>query len=198
MPSPKPFRIYLAGPDVFLRNPVEVGRRKKDLCAAYGFEGVYPFDVEPDGGDFSKYDRGVQIGRNNENLIRSCDLILANITPFRGPSADVGTAYEMGFGRALGLVVFAYTNVSPPFTLRTIHWLGQSVQAGAEKRDGNDMEVEDFDMVDNLMLESCIVSSGGSLTTYNAPHAEIFTALAGFETALQKIKAAYPLGKLPE
>ena len=31
-------RVYLAGPEVFLRNALEVGARKKDLCAAYGYK----------------------------------------------------------------------------------------------------------------------------------------------------------------
>ena len=29
-------KIYLAGPDVFLPDAVEIGRRKVDICAAHG------------------------------------------------------------------------------------------------------------------------------------------------------------------
>ena len=34
--------------------------------------------------------------------MRSCQLCIANLTPFRGVSMDSGTAYEVGFMRALG------------------------------------------------------------------------------------------------
>ena len=39
-------RVYLAGPDVFLPNAAEIGRRKREICAQYGFEGVFPLDNE--------------------------------------------------------------------------------------------------------------------------------------------------------
>ena len=38
--------VYLAGPDVFLSDAIEIGRRKTEMCAAYGFEGLYPLDNE--------------------------------------------------------------------------------------------------------------------------------------------------------
>jgi nucleoside 2-deoxyribosyltransferase len=36
--------------------------------------------------------------------------MIVNLTPFLGPSADVGSAYEMGFMRTLGRPIFAYSN----------------------------------------------------------------------------------------
>jgi len=39
-------KLYLAGPEVFLPEAIEIGRIKKDLCARYGIEGLYPFDNE--------------------------------------------------------------------------------------------------------------------------------------------------------
>ncbi|MDR9459781.1 MAG: hypothetical protein RI591_06525, partial [Dehalococcoidia bacterium] len=32
-------RVYLAGPDVFFPNAIEIGNAKKRICAQYGFEG---------------------------------------------------------------------------------------------------------------------------------------------------------------
>ena len=37
-------KLYLAGPDVFLRDSAEIGQRKKALCRERGFEGLYPLD----------------------------------------------------------------------------------------------------------------------------------------------------------
>ena len=39
-------KTYLAGPEVFLPNAIEIGLRKKQLCADFGFEGLFPFDNE--------------------------------------------------------------------------------------------------------------------------------------------------------
>ena len=40
--------IYLAGPDVFLPDAIEVGRRKIEICARHGVTGVYPLDSGAD------------------------------------------------------------------------------------------------------------------------------------------------------
>ena len=37
-------KIYLAGPDVFLPDAVEIGRRKAAICARHGLTGLYPLD----------------------------------------------------------------------------------------------------------------------------------------------------------
>jgi len=37
-------KVYLAGPDVFLPDAVEVGQRKAAICARHGLTGLYPLD----------------------------------------------------------------------------------------------------------------------------------------------------------
>ena len=44
--------------------------------------------------------------------LRQCDAVVANLTPWRGPGADPGTAFEVGFAAALGKPVLAYLNVA--------------------------------------------------------------------------------------
>lgn len=133
-------RIYLAGPDVFLSNAKEIGAQKCAICADHGLTGVFPLDADLDLSGLSKVDAGLAISRANEDLMRGCDAVIANMTPFRGPSMDVGTAFEMGFMRALGRPVFGYTNV-PGF---------YKDKAAGFCDDG--MLIEDFDMIDNLMM----------------------------------------------
>ena len=87
-------QLYLAGPDVFLPNPLEVARLKQAICQNYGFTGLFPFDVSLDLADLLPVEQGLAIYRSNIALMNRCDLIVANMTPFRGPSMDVGTAFE--------------------------------------------------------------------------------------------------------
>ena len=80
----------------------------------------------------------MQISAGNEELIRSCRLLIANLTPFRGPSADVGTAYEIGFARALKLPVYAYSNVAGNLLeLRGTHGPVIALSAAALRSLGN-------------------------------------------------------------
>ncbi len=46
-------------------------------------------------------------------MMLEADGIIANLTPWRGVSADVGTVYELGFMCALNKAAYAYTNVAP-------------------------------------------------------------------------------------
>jgi nucleoside 2-deoxyribosyltransferase len=178
-------RIYLAGPEVFLPDAVEVGERKKHLCAKFGFKGVFPMDAQADLAGLTSREAGLRIGQIDEQLIRTCQAIIANITPFRGPSADVGTAYEMGFGRALGLIVSAYTNVAEPFATRTQKFLGVGLETLV---DPNGMTIEPWDFVDNLMLDSGVISSGGVMIVHNAAPDQIYRDLAGFEKCLAMLQ----------
>ncbi len=41
-------KIYLAGPDVFLPDAIEIGRRKVEICARHGVTGLYPLDNKVD------------------------------------------------------------------------------------------------------------------------------------------------------
>ncbi|MCP4608605.1 MAG: nucleoside 2-deoxyribosyltransferase, partial [Planctomycetes bacterium] len=85
-------RVYLAGPDVFFPNAAEISEAKKQICAQYGFEGVFP--LETDFSRISELDSLEEQGHKSFDLIvelmDSCDLVIANLIPFRGPSMDVG------------------------------------------------------------------------------------------------------------
>lgn len=157
-------RVYLAGPDVFERDPLEVAHWKKAACAAYGLEGVFPLDADLDLSDLGLHEQARVISQANEALIRQCDALLANMTPFRGPSMDVGTAFEMGFARALGLPIVGYTDNSEKLRERTVSFLGEAnLRASGLGRweDAQGWALEDFDCVDNLMLDGAAVVSGG-------------------------------------
>jgi len=105
------------------------------------------------------------ISARNEAHIARCQLLIANLTPFRGASADVGTVYEVGFARARGLPVYGYATVSEPFLARTLAVLGAAAQPDADGswRDGDGLLVEQFGLFDNLMIEGGITESGGAL-----------------------------------
>src|SRR5258707_232545 len=87
-------KIYLAGPDVFLPDAIEIGRRKAAICARHGLRGLYPLDNAV---DLSAADASLAIFKGNEAMMDAADAIIANLTPFRGPSADAGTVYELGY-----------------------------------------------------------------------------------------------------
>ena len=171
--------VYLAGPDVFLPAPNERGAALQRLCAAHGLEGVFPLDPLR-GGDWPAWDglpEAFRIARRNEAHITSCDALIANLTPFRGPSADVGTVFELGFMRALGRPVFGWSNNAIPFAERTRSFIGGTVDA-----DG--LAVEDFGLADNLMIEGGIHGSGGSFFAATVPADAVWRDLTAFERCL--------------
>ena len=187
-------KLYLAGPEVFLRDATELGDAKKALCAKYGFEGVFPLDNQVDLKARPPRETGLHIGGLNEALIRTCDAIVANMTPFRGPSADVGTALEMGIAAGLGLVVCGYSNTAQTFFARTVAFLGQRTTSDADTtvRDGEGQSIEDFELHDNLMLESCIAVTRGVFFAHDATVGDALRATEGFEQCLRWLRDRVP------
>ncbi|HLX87745.1 MAG TPA: nucleoside 2-deoxyribosyltransferase [Acidimicrobiales bacterium] len=169
MPRPK---VYLAGPDVFLPNAVEIGARKKELCEQHGFNGVFPLDEIPPPlsvpAEFALATFDICV-----KMMRACQLAVANLSPFRGVSMDVGTAVELGFMWASGKPVFGYTNAQEDYKVR--------VEAANV---AGDLDVEDFGFFDNLMCESIVRNSGGSVVRHTPARGREFSDLTGFEECL--------------
>ena len=69
-----------------------MGAKKMALCAAHGFEGVFPLDASLDLAGLAKQEQARRISAANEGLMRGCDLLIANLTPLRGVSMDSGAA----------------------------------------------------------------------------------------------------------
>jgi nucleoside 2-deoxyribosyltransferase len=182
-------RIYLAGPEVFLPNAVEIGAEKRRAAAEAGFEGVFPLDNALDLAGLAKAEQARRISLANEGLMRSCDALIANLTPFRGVSMDAGTAFEVGFMRALGRPVAGYTNAVDLHLARA-----RAFRAGASLHfdaDRPDVEIEDFDLAENLMIEIAIRESGCSVVRNPVARGHTMTDLAGFRQCLAELQRLF-------
>jgi nucleoside 2-deoxyribosyltransferase len=175
-------KVYLAGPDVFLPDAVEIGRKKVDLCARHGFTGLFPLDneIDPSVGAAS-----LQIFHGNEAMMDRADVIIANLTPFRGPSADAGTIYELGYMAGRGKLCLGYSNDPTPYADRVSKAAGLSRQADGILIDENGLTVENFGQVDNLMIVHALGVHGYPLVMPPTISADIWHDLTSFETCLR-------------
>ena len=144
-------RLYLAGPDVFMPGAPALAAAKKALCARYGFTGLHPIDNEAPAA--TPGDRAMAIFRNNLALMDAADAIIADLTPFRGPSADPGTVFELGWMTSRGRPAFGYSLAAAGFRERTIAAL--ALDPGAQT-DRAGAAIEDFGLVDNLMIDCAL------------------------------------------
>jgi len=184
-------KVYLAGPDVFLPDPLGMAARKRAICAAHGLTGIFPVDNHPahPGGDAPLW---LHIYRRNEAHMRDADAVIANLTPFRGPSADAGTVYELGFMRALGKRLAGYSNAAAGLLPRTLAAIGgaASRDAGGRWRDAEGMALEDFGLGDNLMIDGGLHEAGGVFIRRDVPEAERWTDLTAFEACVTALAAS--------
>jgi nucleoside 2-deoxyribosyltransferase len=182
---PRKLTVYLAGPDVFLPEAIAIGERKKQLCKKYGFDGLFPFDNEIAPG-ISNERVDTLIFRANVAMIRRADFGIFNLTPFRGPSADVGTVFELGMLVGLEKPAFGYTNVAESLFERVAAGTAISRDpAYAVWRDSDGMTIEDFGNADNLMIDAALAGQGHPIIRCSTPAADRFRNLSGFETCLQ-------------
>jgi nucleoside 2-deoxyribosyltransferase len=147
-------KIYLAGPDVFETDAIEQGRALKELCRQYGFEGLFPLDNEI-AFDGTPYAIAKAIREANIALLKECDLVMANLNPFRGLEPDSGTVYEVGYAAALGKKVYGYAADLRPMIERVREeqkLLGDATLC----QDGK--IIEDFGLSHNLMMIDVVVA----------------------------------------
>jgi nucleoside 2-deoxyribosyltransferase len=140
-------KIYIAGPDVFEKDSIEIGKKLVNICKKYGYEGFYPLDNVVDFTQ-SKHKIAKDIYEANVAMIKSADIVIANLSSFRGKESDSGTVWECGFAYALGKKVYAYLDRS-----------GDYVDQFERKRgddgmlyDDKNRIIEDFEHPVNLMI----------------------------------------------
>lgn len=173
--------IYLAGPDVFHPQEETLGILKKELCKKYGFDSIFPTDSIDD----SIWNLNVQ---EQARLIREAcidsmnksDIILANMTPFRGAGMDGGTAFEMGYMDALGKPVYAYSH-DPRNYLEKI---GFSFENDLPF-DENGFLIENFNTIDNCMMTYTVFKYMKKIPVTSNSN---FFDLSAMEEALRIIK----------
>lgn len=111
-------RIYIAGPDIYHPQGLEIAETKKALCERYGLDGVVATDFLAGVQFVGKAGDAAGLFRERLKIIQGCDALVADITPFRGPGMDPATAFEMGAMAALGKPVVAYTLDATPYAER--------------------------------------------------------------------------------
>src|SRR3954471_12205984 len=174
-------KIYLAGPDVFLPDAVEIGRRKAAICARHGVSGLYPLDNAV---DLSAADASLAIFKGNEAMMDAADAIIANLTPFRGPGADAGTVYELGYMAGRGKLLFAYSNDPATYAERVARTHKLTISSSGQLIDCDGLTVEDFGLPDNLMMIHALDLHGAALVTPRQMPADIWHDLTSFEACV--------------
>ena len=167
-------RVYLAGPDVFFPDAMAQAARKKALVISAGHVPLFPLDAVLDV-EFEHDPKPLiaeAIFASNIALIESADAVLANLTPFRGPSADAGTIWEAGYAHGRGKRVLGYSNVVSKFADRARAHI-------ALVPDG--LDIEDFELPsDNLMIHFALAG----FFAHEASAVGRWNDLTSFEAAL--------------
>ena len=169
---------YLAGPDVFFPNARDVGWQKRAYLQSLGVRGYFPLDNEAPPDLLKNPAQAIRfIGDANEKMMLDCcldgriGLILANMSPFHGPSMDVGTAFEIGFMSALSykrnVIIIGYTSDKRSFEERVAEeiyggWMNITHKDGIPHGPDGTV-IEAFGSADNLMITNAIARTGGGI-----------------------------------
>jgi nucleoside 2-deoxyribosyltransferase len=175
-------KSYLAGPDVFLPDAFDIGRRKREICARHGVTGLYPLDNAI---DLTAADASLRIFKGNQAMMDASDAIIANLTPFRGPSADAGTVYELGYMAGRGKLCLGYCNDPAPYARRAARFGDVIPSSDGRLIDWHGLTVEDFGHPDNLMMIHALDLHGCALVTPQTAPTDLWHDLASFEACVR-------------
>jgi nucleoside 2-deoxyribosyltransferase len=146
---------YLAGPDVFLPNAPEHAARKAAICAAHGITALPPLNEDVATlAEMTEEQAWRTIFAKDLAMMERAELVIANLTPFRGASADAGTLVELGWFLGRGRPIFAYSNSATPFAARSEALLARL----PDPMPG--LSVGGFGLPDNLMIPGAVETGG--------------------------------------
>jgi nucleoside 2-deoxyribosyltransferase len=152
-------KIYLAGPDVFRKNARAHFKMLKSLAEKYGHVAIAPLDndiIMEKGEEFTPA-HAMKIFHSNVKMMDECDVIIANIEPFRGACIDDGTAFELGYGYARDKMMYGYSpcvkELIPEITSRMFDLSRQKEYS----------IIENFGSPVNLMLSCAVMEREGKL-----------------------------------
>lgn len=177
--------VYLAGPDVFHADSARIGAAKKRFCYDLGLQPIYPGDTTLiDRADLSPSEIAVALYEENVAHIDRAAGVLANLSPFRGPNADDGTAFEVGYAVAKGKVVIAYDDGAPGVGSGDLRGKTERFRAAAPALEDRYAIIEDFGEAANLML-ACSIAEPIRTDDFEAAPGD----LTRFEAAARAIAA---------
>jgi nucleoside 2-deoxyribosyltransferase len=176
---------YLAGPDVFLPNAVAHAAAKVAICRRSGLRGLPPLN-EDAGTPAAGLEAWEVIYEKDVAMMEKSDVIIANLTPFAGASADAGTLIEVGWFLGKGKPIFGYSNSPENFESRMRRQLGAAHA---------DLGIEGFHLPDNLMIVGAVHSGGYPIFIPTDGKARGLDALDVFGTCVEA--AARYLAKRP-
>jgi nucleoside 2-deoxyribosyltransferase len=166
---------------VFLPDAIAIGRTKVAICKAHGLTGLYPLDNAI---ALEAPDASMRIFKSNEAMMDEADAIIANLTPFRGPGADPGTAYELGAMAARRKLCLGYSNDPGVYADRVRRYTTFTARDG-QLIDADGLTVEDFGLDDNLMMIHALDLHGCPLVTPQHMPDDIWHDLTAFETCVR-------------
>lgn len=168
--------VYLAGPMVFWPNADDVFNEMKCILMQHGLEGIAPVDNQasleciPPGPQLAE-----AIYEADAQLMRRVDAAIFCLDPFRrGTEMDAGTAFEVGFCKALGLAMTGWTTDGRLYPEKVRDHIrassGESLRQSGRNttgamsgalRDPDGILVHSDGMVQNLMIQQAIELGGG-------------------------------------
>ena len=158
----KPLKAYMAGPWVFRRaaDVEDFQKRVRDFCDGPLQGAVTPiFPMDPitnpsrNGMPFTMdVTDPVKIAAHCRRHITRCDVIVADVTPFRGVQPDPGTILEIGIAHGVGKGVWLYSE--DPIPRLRDRLIAEGRASAGQDRDHQGFLIEDFGLPVDTMLSA--------------------------------------------
>ena len=144
--------VYLAGPERYDARQETLYAHMKALCTQRGLIALTPADaapgIEPAASD-DPYARAYAAFQNDQQHVRNCDAVIANLNDFHCWEPESDTSFACGMAFQLGKKLYGYMDDTSIMKKR-VPSLGEAYGW----RDACGCNVENFDYPINLMFSS--------------------------------------------
>ena len=145
-------KIFLSDSNIFSKDCHQRVERAAALCAQYGFDCFHPLrsNFHAQAG-MAPPQMAAAICQNNLKELDACDILLAQLDPFRGHEPDSGAVFECGYMFAKGKPVYGYVadtqkSYCQRYPVKTFD------REDGVYRDEQGRRIEEFSLPVNLML----------------------------------------------
>lgn len=153
--------VYVAGPERYDTDVQEQYKKIKEWGSKLGLRIIVPTDKAREVSEEQEsdpYARAYHIFDRQQQHVRDCDILVANLNDFHGWEPDSDTSFECGMAFQLGKKLYGYMD-------STARMIDRVPSLGSEKeyRDICGCNVENFDYPINLMFASSMTILQGNV-----------------------------------
>ena len=150
-------KLFLADSNIYYKDCHSRVEANIAFCSEHGFEAFHPLKSNFHAKEgMTPHEMAAAIAQNNLKQLDSCDVLMAELDPWRGCEVDTGVSFEVGYMLAKGKKIYGYMKDAAT-TYCTRYPVKTFDEEDGVYRDEQGRRLEEFGLPVNLMVATNLI-----------------------------------------